>query len=243
VLHLFSIFDERSALKGVLFQRLFEICERNGQLKIVVENLKKALAYIIAVHLPIIGLTLVPILLRWPLVLMPIHIAFLQLVIDPACTVVFEAQPEEENLMQRPPRDPRAPMFDRRVLGLSIVQGFSVLLCVLGIYVYAIRTGQPEAHARALTFATYLVANLALILTNRSWSRIILRSSLGDLTLLTVIAAALGFLALVVYVPPLAQLFRFAPLGIVDVAICLGVALLSITWFEIAKLLGVRGGR
>jgi len=86
----------------------------------IVDNLKKALAYILAVHLPIVGLTLVPIAMGWPLVLMPIHIAFLHLVIDPACSVVFEAQPEEADVMRRPPRSPQAPMFGRRVIGLSV---------------------------------------------------------------------------------------------------------------------------
>ena len=139
----------------------------------IVDNLKKALAYILAVHLPIVGLTLVPIAMRWPLVLMPIHIAFLHLVIDPACSVVFEAQPEEADVMRRPPRDPRAPLFGRRVLGVSMLQGASVLVVVLAVYVLALRLGQAEAEARALTFATFLVANLALIFTNRSWSRVI----------------------------------------------------------------------
>ena len=91
----------------------------------IVDNLKKALAYILAVHLPIVGLTLVPIAMRSPLVLMPIHIAFLHLVIDPACSVVFEAQPEEADVMRRPPRDPGSALFGRRVLGVSALQGAS----------------------------------------------------------------------------------------------------------------------
>jgi Ca2+-transporting ATPase len=89
----------------------------------IIDNLRKALAYILAVHLPIVGMTLVPIFLGWPLVLLPIHIAFLHLVIDPACSIVFEAEPEEADVMQRPPRDPRAPLFGRHVLAISLVQG------------------------------------------------------------------------------------------------------------------------
>ncbi len=207
----------------------------------IVDNLKKALAYILAVHLPIVGLTLVPIAPRWPLVLMPIHIAFLHLVIDPACSVVFEAQPEESDVMRRPPRDPRAPMFGRRVLGVSMLQGASVLVVVLAVYVLALRLGQAEAEARALTFATFLFSNLALIFTNRSWSRVIVSSSLKDATLWAVTGGALLFLALVIYVPPLASLFRFAPLGALDLAFCFIAAALSITWFEVVKLLGWSG--
>jgi Ca2+-transporting ATPase len=206
----------------------------------IIDNLRKALAYIVAVHLPIVGLTLFPIALRWPLVLLPIHIAFLHLVIDPACSVVFEAQPEEPDIMRRPPRDPRAPLFGSVVFGVSTLQGASVLVVVLTVYVLAHRLGQSEAETRALTFATFLVSNLALIFTNRSWSRVIVSSRLDDPTLWAVTAGALVFLALVIYVPPLARLFRFAPLGVLDVALCLGAGALGIAWFEIVKMLGWR---
>ncbi|HZU83773.1 MAG TPA: cation-translocating P-type ATPase [Polyangiaceae bacterium] len=205
----------------------------------IVDNLKKALAYILAVHLPIIGLTLVPLAMRSPLVLMPIHIAFLHLVIDPACSVVFEAQPAESDVMRRPPRDPRAPLFGRGVLAVSVLQGASVLAVVIVVYVLALRLGRSDAETRTLTFATFLFSNLALIFTNRSWSRVIASSSLRDRALWVVVVGALLFLALVVYVPPLARLFRFAPLGPLDAACCVAAGALGITWFEIVKLLGL----
>jgi Ca2+-transporting ATPase len=208
----------------------------------IIDNLRKALAYILAVHLPIVGLTLVPIAARSPLVLMPIHIAFLHLVIDPACSVVFEAQPEESDVMRRPPRDPKAPLFARRILVVSGIQGISVLAAVLGVYGLALRFGQSEPETRTLTFATFLISNLGLILTNRSWSRIIASSSLKDVTLWAVTGGALLFLAAVIYVSPLARLFGFAALGWLDVAICFTAAGLGITWFEVVKLLGW-GGR
>jgi len=204
----------------------------------IVDNLKKALAYILAVHLPIVGLTLVPIAMGWPLVLMPIHIAFLHLVIDPACSVVFEAQPEEADVMQRPPRAPQAAMFGRRVIGISVAQGAAVLVAVLAVYALALQLGRVESEARALTFATFLIANLGLIFTNRSWSRRIASSSFKDTTLWAVTLGALLFLALVIYVPPLAHLFRFAPLGPLDVALCFGAGGVSVAWFEIVKRSG-----
>jgi Ca2+-transporting ATPase len=204
----------------------------------IVDNLRKALAYILAVHLPIIGLTLVPIAVRGPLVLLPIHIAFLHLVIDPACSVVFEAQPEESDVMRRPPRDPHAPLFGRRLLTVSAFQGFSVLVVVLALYAFAVRAGRTADEVRTLTFVTFLLANLALIFTNRSWSRVILASSLRDATLWAVAGGAIAFLALVVYVPALARLFEFAPLHPADLAAAAVGAALSITWFEIAKLSG-----
>jgi Ca2+-transporting ATPase len=204
----------------------------------IIDNLQKALAYILAVHLPIIGMTLVPIAMRSPLVLLPIHIAFLHLVIDPACSVVFEAQPEEADAMRRPPRDPREPLFGPRLLTVSAMQGASVLVVVLAVYLFALRVDPTEAEVRALTFAAFLVSNLALIFTNRSWSRVILSSSLRDRTLWAVTGGAIVFLGLVLYVPALGRLFRFAPLGATDLVLCFAAGALSITWFELAKLLG-----
>ncbi|MES1177539.1 MAG: cation-translocating P-type ATPase [Myxococcales bacterium] len=201
----------------------------------IVDNLKKALTYILAVHLPIVGLTLVPIAMGWPLVLMPIHIAILHLVIDPACSVVFEAQPEEADVMNRPPRAPQAPMFDKRLIGISVAQGCAVLLVVLAVYAVALRLRQPEAAARALTFSTFLVANLGLIFSNRSWSPGVTSAPRSDMALWAVTASALLFLALVVYLPPLARLFRFAPLGALEVAVCIVAGGLSVAWFEVFK--------
>jgi len=156
-------------------------------------------------------------------------------VIDPACSVVFEAQPEEADVMQRPPRSPQAPMFGRRVIGISVAQGAAVLVAVLAVYAVALHLGRVESEARALTFATFLVGNLGLIFTNRSWSQPIAFSSLKDITLWAVSLGALLFLALVLYVPALAHLFRFAPLGPLDVALCFSAGTLSVAWFEIVK--------
>ncbi|HYQ44448.1 MAG TPA: cation-translocating P-type ATPase [Polyangiaceae bacterium] len=201
----------------------------------IVDNLSKALAYILAVHLPIVGLTLVPIALGWPLVLMPIHIAFLHLVIDPACSIVFEGQAEEQNVMHRPPRAPTAPMFGRRVIGLSLAQGAAVFLVVIAVFAIALRLDRPEAEARALTFGTFLIANLGLIFTNRSWSRRLPAWSSNDKPLWVVVLCALSFLALVTYVPPLARLFRFESLRPLDVALGLTAGVLSVAWFELVK--------
>ncbi|HYP76804.1 MAG TPA: cation-translocating P-type ATPase [Polyangiaceae bacterium] len=201
----------------------------------VVDNLTKALSYILAVHLPIVGLTLVPIAMGWPLVMLPIHIAFLHLVIDPACSIVFEAQPEEPGVMQRPPRAPQAPMFGQRVIGISMAQGVAVSIVVLAVDALALHLGRAEAEARTLTFATFLTANLGLIFTNRSWSRTIAASSLKDRMLWIVTGGALLFSALVVFVPALARLFRFASLSLVDLVFCVAAGALSVTWFEIVK--------
>src|SRR5262249_20580987 len=115
----------------------------------IFDNLQKAMAYTFAVHVPIAGMSLVPVLLGWPLVLGPVHVVFLELIIDPACSVVFEAEPEEADVMRRPPRDPHASLFGRRTLGLSLLQGASVLAIVVAVFAVALYRGQGELDARA----------------------------------------------------------------------------------------------
>jgi Ca2+-transporting ATPase len=207
----------------------------------IFDNLKKAMAYIVAIHLPIAGMSLVPVLLDWPLILMPFHIAFLHMIIDPACSVVLEAEPAEADVMRRPPRDPKEPIFDRRTIILSVLQGASVLLIVLGVFSIALYRGQGEMDARALSFTTLIIANLSLILTNRSWSRAIpdsLRSP--NAALWWVLIGAVAFLGLALYVPFLRSLFRFSTLHPIDLGICLAAGTASILWFEWLKVLNGR---
>ncbi len=101
----------------------------------VFANLRKAISFVLAVHRPIVGLSAVPVLFGWPMVLMPVHILFLQLVIDPACSIFFEAEPLEAGAMRMPPRNPLARLFDRQVLWRGLVQGSGLLAIVLVAYV------------------------------------------------------------------------------------------------------------
>jgi Ca2+-transporting ATPase len=203
----------------------------------IYDNLKKAMSYVLAVHVPIAGLALIPVLLKWPLVLLPVHVVFLELIIDPACSVAFEAEPEEAGLMKRPPRDPKEKFFNGKTLLLSFLQGASVLFIVMGVFVIARLRGEPETNVRALTFTTLIVGNLALILANRSWSRIIvatLRSP--NPALWWIVTGALCVLGLVLYVPFIRELFRFSMLHGNDLLICLGAGLVSVLWFEALKM-------
>ncbi|MDM7911538.1 MAG: cation-translocating P-type ATPase [Methanotrichaceae archaeon] len=207
----------------------------------IFDNIKKAMAYILAIHVPIAGMSLIPVLLQWPLVLLPVQVVFLELIIDPACSVVFEAEPEEADVMSRPPRDPRKPLFGRSTIALSLLQGLIVLIIVLAVYAVSLYRGQGEMEARALTFTTLIVANLGLILTNRSWSRTILETlSTPNAALWWVIGGALVFLGAVLYVPSLRDLFGFAFLHSIDLAICFMAGIASILWFEGLKLLSSR---
>lgn len=202
----------------------------------IFDNLKKAMAYIFAIHVPIAGLSLVPVLFKWPLILLPMHIVFMELIIDPACSVVFEAEREEEDVMRRPPRSAREPLLGRRTIGLSIVQGIIVLGIVLAVFIMARHLGRSEREARALTFTTLVIANLGLIFTNRSWTRTIFGTLRSPNTALWwVLGGALVFLGCVLYIPVLRDLFQFATLHFNDIVICLGAGAVSIVWFEALK--------
>ena len=208
----------------------------------IFDNIKKAIAYIFAIHVPIAGMSLIPVLLKWPLVLLPVHIVFLELIIDPACSTVFEAEPEEKDVMKRPPRNPKEPLLGARTIGMSLLQGISVLLIVLGVFVYFfVCMGQSAEEARALSFTTLIVANLGLILTNRSWSRTIIATLMTpNLALWWVLGGAAFFLSLVLYIPVIRALFKFSFLHTNDLLICLTAGVSSILWFEGLKLINMK---
>ena len=204
----------------------------------IFDNLRKAMAYLLAIHIPIAGMSLIPVLFKLPLVLLPVHVAFLHLIIDPACSIVLEAEPAEATVMQRPPRNSKEPLFGRKTVGLAVLQGVVILVIVLAIFMIALYRRQGELDARALTFTTLILANLGLILSESSTSRLslkILRSP--NAALWWVIGGGLLFLVLVLYVPFLRQLFSFSLLHPIDLAICLGGGAISLVWFELLKLL------
>jgi Ca2+-transporting ATPase len=204
----------------------------------------KAMSFLLAVHVPIAGLSLLPALLGWPLVLLPAHIVFLEFLIDPACSVVFEAEPPEPDLMRRPPRDPKAPFFRRGMIALSLARGFGILLVVLAVFAAALLRGQGEAEVRALTFATLILADLGLIFGVRARSRALGRSLLArNAALWWLSGGALAGLAAVLYIPFLRELFRFSALHPDDLAVCLGAGVLSVLWFEALRAFRRRGVR
>jgi P-type Ca2+ transporter type 2C len=201
----------------------------------IFDNLRKSMSYILAVHVPIAGMALVPVLMGWPVVLFPLHIAFLELVIDPACSMVFENEPAEADAMTRPPRDAQAPLFAGMTLVLALLQGLGVLGVVLGAYVWG-SLRLTEDQTRAFAFATLVAGNLALIFSNRSRSVSIWAAlRVPNRTLWLVSAAALSFLALALYLPWLAALFRFEFLPLPYLGLALALGLLSVVWFELLK--------
>ncbi|MCD1295895.1 ATPase [Methanocella sp. CWC-04] len=203
----------------------------------IFDNLKKAMSYIFAIHVPIAGMSLLPVLLGWPIMLFPAHIAFLELIIDPVCSIVFEAEPEEKDVMKRPPKKLNEPIFDKKMIFISILQGLVILAIVAAVYRGAPMLGESEEQARALAFTTLVIANLSLVFTNRSWSRTIpemIRTP--NKALLGVSIIALFFLALSLYVPFLSSIFQFGQLHLIDLVICAAASILGILWFEGLKI-------
>jgi len=208
----------------------------------IFDNIRKAISYIFAIHVPIAGLSLVPVFFAgWPLILLPVHVVFLELIIDPSCSIVFEAESAEPNVMKRPPRNPKEKLFSWRSLSLAILQGLLLLLVVLAVFFTARQRGHTDNDCRALAFTTLVIGNLALILTNRSWSRTIISMLRApNPALWWVIGGAIVFLAVVLYVPFAQRLFQFASLHWIDILISLGGGVVSIAWFEALKVIRAR---
>lgn len=197
----------------------------------VFANLRKALTFVLAAHLPIIGLAMAPVLMGWPMILMPAHILFLQLVIDPACSIVFEAEALESGAMQRPPRRPDARLLDTPLLRRAILQGVGLLFIVLIGHQGAAALGHTEDAARAVAFVILVLGNLALIQANRAWA-----TPRGDRLARNpafswIAGATLGLLTVAVAVPGVADLFRFEPPTPALLGLAIALAALAWVWF------------
>lgn len=204
----------------------------------IFDNLRKALAYAIAVHVPIFGMSLIPVfVVGWPLVLLPVQIAFLELIIDPACSVVFEAEEIDPRIMEQRPRGLGAPMFDRRVLAVAGLQGLSVLLAVLGVYLWAVLSGRPEGLVRSTTFSALVLGNLALILVNRSWRLAAWETfrQRRNRTLKWILGGAVALLVVLLTVPWLRAAFGFGAMGLWEWLAAPAAAVFGVIWFEVYK--------
>jgi Ca2+-transporting ATPase len=203
----------------------------------IFDNLQKALGYIFAIHVPIAGLSLIPIFFAdLPLMLWPIHIVFLELIIDPACSVIFEAEQEERNVMSRPPKKIDEPFFGAKKILLGCTQGVGILVIVLAVYALGLHLGYGEREVRAFTFTTLVISNIAAILSNRSWTKNIFQIlATPNRTVKWVVGGAIVFLALILNVPLLLNLFQFDKIDPFEALVCIMAGFLSLTWFEIYK--------
>jgi len=204
----------------------------------IYDNLKRSMGYILAVHVPIAGMSLLPLLFNFPVVLLPAHIAFLELIIDPACSTVFEAEKESPGIMNKPPRNLHQPMFNTKTVIINMLQGLGVLLATFGLFIFAIKSGKGELEARSFAFASLVLANLLLIVVNLSWNKNIHQILLsGTKTLLIVFCGAISFLLAVLYIPFFSNLFHLTPLHLNDFILIGLVVIISLTWFEILKFI------
>lgn len=205
----------------------------------IFDNLQKALGYIFAIHVPIAGLSLIPVFFaKLPLILSPVHIVFLELIIDPACSIIFEAEEEEKNVMKRPPKNIDEPFFGAKKIFLSCMQGVGILAVVFAVYLLGLKWGYSERAVRTLAFTTLIVANVSVILSNRSWTRNIIQILLTpNKAVKWVVGGAIFFLLLILNIPFLLNLFQFEKISYTEILSCAAAGLLSVVWFEVYKML------
>ncbi len=204
----------------------------------IYDNIRNAMRFLFAVHVPLAGMALLPLIAGWPLFVYPVHVVFLEFVIDPSCSIVFEAEEGDDDLMDRPPRKPGARLFTAKGMALGVMLGLGVLAAVALMFSGLLARGATEGEARAAAFATLVCGNLALILANRS-------SHLTSVELLTrpnaaqwwIFGGTLAALAAALYVPVAAQVFRFEALAAADLALAAAAGFISVAWYDAYKLL------
>jgi Ca2+-transporting ATPase len=207
----------------------------------IYDNVQKAMGFVLAVHVPIAGLSLLPLLLGFPLLFAPVHIAFLQLVIDPVCSIVFESEPEEGDVMRRRPRERNAPLFSEALMAWSAFQGAVVLLAVGALFVGLLRLGVPEAGARAAAFVALVASNFGLIVVSRSRSAS-LATTLGrrNRAFWRMLAMTVALLAAALAIAPVRALFRFSWPGTGNLAVALATGIAVLVTLEGMKAFGLR---
>ncbi|MEO8014223.1 MAG: cation-translocating P-type ATPase, partial [Polaromonas sp.] len=207
------------------------------------DNLRKATRFTFAVHVPVIALALVPTLLQWPVLLMPVHIVLLQLLIDPACSIVLEAEPEAEGLMERPPRPVSDSPFGAAPLGFAVLQGLGVAGLLLAGQAWLTAQGWSAAQGRSVVFSTLMVSVMLLILANRNLHRSVLRGMTDANPLLWRMVIAMGLLlAAVLGLPWMRQLMGLVLPGPAGLAAAAALLALCILWLEGVRRAGWRFG-
>jgi len=199
------------------------------------DNIRKAVRYIVAVHVPTAGMSVLPLLMGWPLLFYPVHIVFLELIIDPTCSMAFEAEPEAGDLMRRPPRPASERLFDRSLLVSSAAQGLAVLALAASLYGTALALVLPEGSARAMGFTAIVLSNLALIFGNRAHRGDLRTLVAPNPTLWWIAGSAVTALALTLYVPAMREIFRFDAITAAQLGLSAIPALTVLTGMTLLK--------
>jgi len=202
-------------------------------------NLKKAIQYIISIHIPIILTVFIPLILGWiyPNIFSPVHIIFLELIMGPTCSIIFENEPMEENTMHHKPRPTTASFFSRKELTTSIIQGLVITAGTLFIYQYAVYNGFDESHTRTMVFTVLIAANIFLTLSNRSFYYSILTTlRYKNRLVLLIVSITTIITSMLLFVPPLTTFFEFARPSMIDLFVSISVGSLSVLWYEFVKM-------
>lgn len=218
---------------------LSKMTEALGMGRRIYANLKKAIQYIISIHIPIILTVLLPLLLGWiyPSIFSPVHVIFLELIMGPTCSIIYENEPMEKNLMVQKPRPVSTTFFNWQELGVSVLQGLIITVGVLFTYQYAVQHGHSESITRTMLFVTLISANIFLTLVNRSFYYSIFTTLLYKNNLVSlIILVTIVLTAALLYVPPFAHFFEFEQLSYSQLEIGIGVGAVSVVWFEVVKL-------
>jgi P-type Ca2+ transporter type 2C len=201
-------------------------------------NLKKAIQYIISIHVPIILTVFIPLALGWlyPNIFSPVHIIFLELIMGPTCSIIYENEPMEENTMIQKPRPFTSTFFSIKELTTSIIQGLIITAGTLLAYQYAIYQAFSEPHTRAMVFTVLIAANIFLTLINRSFYYSIFTTlRYKNNLVLLIISITVAVSGLLLYVKPLAKFFEFEPLNLLQLGVSVGIGFLSVIWYEAVK--------
>lgn len=203
----------------------------------VFDNMKTAMSFVVAAHLPIAILALFPVLLRWPLILLPVHIIFLELIIDPACSLVFEAEPEDAHIMDRPPRLAKDKLLGRSNVLFGLAQGILATCLVFSVLIFLRWRGAEETVARTVSFVALVFAYLSLIVNNIAWGKRFRHIISGrNWVLWTVLGGAMLFLFISINVPFFRSLFHFSALSSFEIALAVAAGLANVLIFEIIKV-------
>ncbi len=202
-------------------------------------NLKKAIQYIISIHIPIILTVFTPLALGWiyPNIFSPIHIIFLELIMGPTCSIIFENEPMEKNTMIQKPRPFTTTFFNWKELTTSIIQGIAITLGTLFVYKYSVYNGFNEAHTRTMVFTALIASNIFLTLVNRSFYFSIFNTlRYKNNLILLIIGITITITGLLLFVPPLTAFFEFESLNVSQLFTCIGIGLISVIWYELVKI-------
>lgn len=205
----------------------------------VYDNIRKAMVYILIIHIPIAAMAMFAPLFNLPPLLLPMHIMLLELIIDPTCSIVFEGEPAEANIMENPPRPPQEPLLTRNLTIKVVLQGVVMFLAAFMPFHYMIDLGISSEYARSFSLITFIVANVTLVLVNRSNTELLyhLIKEKGSKVRLIVNSMALIMVFAIVYIPILNGFFRTEKIGIYPLIFAIVLGFISTGWWEIVKII------